>query len=134
MDREGVKTMNIGSQTKNAISLAGFLLGLSGAAYTLWILMAESDLQAIPLFIHSIMIITGAYYVLIYDNSQYCPETAKTVRDIVLVLFAMGLVSGLGYMNNTGGRYSGYFAGMAIFILVLFFGMYYRKLWRERIR
>jgi hypothetical protein len=112
--------MKPGPKTKNMISLVGFLLGLSGIAYTLWILIVESDHQAIPLFVQSMMIIVGAYYLLIWDNDHYLPGTGTMVRDIFLVLFTLGIVSGLCFLNNTNGRYSGYFAGMAIFILVLF--------------
>lgn len=126
--------MKFGPEIKNTISLVGFLLGLSGIAYTLWVLFVESDLQAIPLFVQSLMIIVGAYYLLIRDNDHYPPGTGTLVRDIFLILFSIGMVSGLCFMNNTGGRYSGYFAGMAIFILVLFFATYFYKLWGKRIR
>jgi hypothetical protein len=126
--------MKPGPKMKNTISVVGFLLGLLGVAYTLWILIGESNPQAIPLFVQSLMIIVGAYYLLIWDNDHYPPGTGTMVRDLFLVLFSIGMVSGLCFMNNTGGRYSGYFAGMIIFMLVLFLATYYYKLWGKRIR
>jgi hypothetical protein len=126
--------MKLEPKTKNTVSLVGFILGLSGIAYTLWILIVESNPQAIPLFVQSMMITVGAYYLLIRDNDHYPPGADTIVRDIFLVLFTIGLmISGLYFMNITAVGAS-YFAGMAIFILVLFFATYYHKLWGKRIK
>jgi len=125
--------MKLEPKTKNAISLVGFLLGLLGIVYTLWFLIVESDPQATPLFVQSMMIIVGAYYLLIKDNDHYPPGTDKIVRGIVYFLFTIGLmISGLCFMSVTAAGAS-YFAGLIIFMLVLFFATTYKKFWEKRI-
>ncbi len=124
--------MNPRFTMKTTISLAGFLLGLSGAAYTLWILMVDRDLQAIPLFLQSVMIVFGAGYLLMGNNDHH-PHCTVAVRDTILVLFMLSGLSSLAFLNETVSPHAGYFAGLAIAILVLVFCIYYKRIWENRV-
>ncbi|MDP3563446.1 MAG: hypothetical protein Q8R70_03040 [Methanoregula sp.] len=123
--------MHLELKTWNTISLVGFLLGLSGVAYSIWILIMESDLQAISLFVRSIAFITGAVYLLIRGNDQYPAGIDREVWAITLYLFVIAMFSGFIFMRHS---HTSYFAGIAIFMIVLLFATEYEKFWRRRIR
>jgi hypothetical protein len=118
-------------KTKNAISLGGFLLGLTGIAYSLWALIIDSNLQAITLLLYSLGIIAGAAYLLIRENDQYPPGFDTEVRNITIFLWFMAMYSSGLFRRHT---YLEFFAMGAIFMILLFFATIYEKLWRKRIR
>ena len=123
--------MNLNTKTWNTISLVGFILGLSGITYSIWIFIVESDYRAISLLLQSISFIAGAAYLLIRGNDRYPSGIDTEVRNITLFLFTLAMFSGSIFMGHT---YSGYFAMLAIFMTVLFFATAYEKFWKRRIR